>query len=190
MMNTLAPNKIPTVKKLIIAVSIVIPLVVGALFRIRIPGDLSFLPPIYAGFNAATALLLILALFMVKQGKIELHRFFIRLALLLSLLFLVCYVAYHLTSDPTQYGDLNHDHILSDAEKASAGTWRTIYFVTLISHIGLSMVVIPMVLYAYLFAWAGQYEAHKKLVRFAYPIWLYVAITGVVVYWMISPFYR
>ena len=190
MMNTLAPNKIPTVKKLIVAVSIVIPVVVGALFRIRIPGDLSFLPPIYAGFNAATSLLLILALFMVKQGKIELHRFFIRLALLLSLLFLVCYVAYHLTSDPTQYGDLNHDRILSDAEKASAGNWRLVYFVTLISHIGLSMVVIPMVLYAYLFAWAGQYEAHKKLVRFAYPIWLYVAITGVVVYWMISPFYR
>ena len=78
MMNTLAPNKIPTVKKLIVAVSIVIPVVVGALFRIRIPGDLSFLPPIYAGFNAATSLLLILALFMVKQGKIELHRFFIR----------------------------------------------------------------------------------------------------------------
>lgn len=189
-MNTLAPNKIPAVKKLIITVSIVIPLVVGALFRIRIPGDLSFLPPIYAGFNAATALLLIIAVWMIKQGKIELHRFFIRLALLLSLLFLVCYVAYHLTSDPTPYGDTNHDHILSNEEELAVGNWRLIYFMILISHIGLSMIVIPMVLYSYLFAWAGQFEAHKKLVRFTYPIWLYVAITGVVVYWMISPFYR
>ena len=189
MMNTLAPNKIATYKKLIIAVSIVIPLVVGALFRIRIPGDLSFLPPIYAGFNAATAMLLVLALGAIKQGKIELHRFFVRLSLMLSLLFLVCYVAYHLTSDPTFYGDLNHDGILTSLEKDAAGSMRSVYYMILISHVGLSIVVIPMVLFAYLYAWSGEYARHKRLVKFAYPIWLYVAITGVVVYWMISPYY-
>ena len=189
MMNTLAPHKIATYRKLIIAVSIVIPLVVGALFRIRIPGDLSFLPPIYAGFNAATALLLILALVVIKQGKIALHRFFVRLALMLSLMFLVCYVAYHLTSDPTFYGDLNHDGTLTSLEKDAAGSMRSMYYITLISHIGLSMVVIPMVLFAYLYAWSGDFIKHKRLVKFAYPIWLYVAITGVVVYWMISPYY-
>ena len=189
MMNTLPQSKIPTVKKLIIGVSIVIPLVVGALFRIRIPGDLSFLPPIYAGFNATTALLLVLALIVIKQGKMELHRFFVRLALMLSLLFLVCYVAYHLTSDPTYFGDINHDGKLTSLEAASAGSMLLIYRIILISHIGLSMVVIPMVLFAYLHAWAGDYTSHKRLVKFAYPIWLYVAITGVVVYWLISPYY-
>ena len=187
-MKTLDSNKIAPYKKLIIVISILIPLVVGALFRIRISGNLSFLPPIYAGFNAATSLLLILALIMIKQGKISLHRVFVRIALLLSILFLVCYVAYHLTSDPTVYGDINHDGILSDDE-ANLSPYRGLYFALLISHIGLSMGVIPLVLYSYLHAWAGDYSRHKKLVKFAYPLWLYVAITGVVVYFMIAPFY-
>ena len=114
MMNTLAPSKIPTYKKLILLVSVVIPIVVGLLFTMKkVPGDLSFLPPIYARFNAATAMLLISALVVIKKGKVEIHRFFVRLALLLSLLFLLCYVAYHLTSDSTYYGDLDHNGILS-----------------------------------------------------------------------------
>ena len=189
-MNTLAPDKVPFYKKLILLVSIVIPIVVGALFRIPpIPGDLSFLPPIYAGFNATTAVLLVLALLAVKQNKIELHRLLVRLALLLSLLFLVCYVAYHLTSETTYFGDLNHDGKLDGVEIAFAGNLRIIYYAILISHIGLSMAVIPLVLFAYLHAWAGNFQMHKKLVRFAYPIWMYVAVTGVIVYWMISPFY-
>jgi putative membrane protein len=107
---------------------------------------------------------------------------------LLSILFLACYVAYHLTSDPTVYGDINHDGILSDDE-ANLSPYRGLYFALLISHIGLSMGVIPLVLYSYLHAWAGDYTRHKKLVKFAYPLWLYVAITGVVVYFMIAPFY-
>jgi putative membrane protein len=156
-MKTLDSNKIAPYKKLIIVISILIPLVVGALFRIRISGNLSFLPPIYAGFNAATSLLLILALIMIKQGKISLHRVFVRI-------------------------------ILSDDE-ANLSPYRGLYFALLISHIGLSMGVIPLVLYSYLHAWAGDYTRHKKLVKFAYPLWLYVAITGVVVYFMIAPFY-
>lgn len=190
MMNTLTPSKIPAYKKLILLVSVVIPIVVGILFTMKkIPGNLSFLPPIYAGFNAATAMLLISALVAIKNGWVEVHRMFVRLALMLSLLFLVCYVAYHLTSDPTYYGDIDHNGILSEAEKIKAGSWRIIYFITLISHVGLSMVVIPLVLFSYLNAWAGNYEKHKQLVRFSFPIWLYVAITGVLVYWMISPYY-
>lgn len=189
-MNTLAPNKISSYKKLIVLVSIIIPIVVGVLFSIKkIPGNLSFLPPIYAGFNAATSILLIAALIAIKNGKTKAHRLFVRLALLLSILFLGCYVAYHLTSNPTYFGDLDHNGSLSDAEKVAAGKWRIIYFFTLISHIGLSMVVIPLVLFSYLHAWAGNYQKHKQLVRFSYPIWLYVAITGVLVYWMISPYY-
>ncbi|MEY4572349.1 MAG: hypothetical protein RLZ10_1582 [Bacteroidota bacterium] len=190
-MNTLNPNKIPFYRNLIIAVSIVIPLVVGALFSIEsVPGDLSFLPPLYAGFNATTAIFLIAALVFIKQGKTELHRLFVRMALMLSLLFLACYVAYHLTSDPTYFGDINHDSELSASEKLSVGNWRWIYFFILMSHIGLSMIVIPLVLFAYLRAWAGQFDSHKKIVRYAFPIWLYVAITGVIVYALISPYYK
>ena len=125
MMNTLTPSKIPAYKKLILLVSVVIPIVVGILFTMKkIPGNLSFLPPIYAGFNAATAMLLISALVAIKNGRVEVHRMFVRLALMLSLLFLVCYVAYHLTSDPTYYGDIDHNGILSEAEKIKAGSWR------------------------------------------------------------------
>lgn len=172
-MNTLNPDRFGFYKKLIIAVSIAIPVVVGILFKVRIPGNLSFLPPIYAGFNGATAVLLVFALWAIKSKKIELHRLLVRLALLLSILFLACYVAYHMTSDPTKYGGAN----------------PTAYYFILISHIILSMAVIPLVLFAYLNAWSGRFDTHKKITRIAFPIWLYVAVTGVVVYWMIAPFY-
>lgn len=188
-MNILSPEKKPIYKKIIIAVSVLIPIVVGALFRIRIAGNLDFLPPLYASFNAITAVCLIGALWAVKKNNIALHRQLVRVALLLSILFLGCYVAYHLTSDPTYYGDLNQDGVLSDSERIAAGNYRSIYFVLLVSHILLSMAVIPLVLFAYLEAWVGNFDRHKKLVKYAFPIWLYVAITGVVVYWMIAPYY-
>lgn len=188
-MNILPPEKKPRYKKIIIAVSVLIPLVVGALFRIRIPGNLSFLPPLYASFNAVTAICLIGALIAVKKNQIVLHRRLVRVALLLSILFLGCYVAYHLTSDPTYYGDYNKDGLLSESELLVAGNFRLIYFILLVSHILLSMAVIPLVLFAYLEAWVGNFDRHKKLVKYAFPIWLYVAVTGVIVYWMIAPFY-
>ncbi|HBW85424.1 MAG TPA: DUF420 domain-containing protein [Crocinitomicaceae bacterium] len=188
-MKTLKATQIKAYKNIIIAVSVLIPVVVGALFRIRIPGNLSFLPPIYAGFNGVTAILLIAALISIRRKKIELHRKLIRFSLLLSILFLICYVAYHLTSDPTYFGDSNKDGMLSSYEKAVAGNSRNIYTILLASHIILSMAVVPLVLFAYLNAWAGDFEKHKKIVRFAFPIWLYVAITGVMVYWLISPYY-
>ena len=188
-MNKLPEEKVKNYKLIITAVSIVIPLVVGALFRIKINGDLSFLPPIYASFNAATAVLLVFALIAIRKNQVSLHRQFVRMALLLSILFLVCYVAYHLTSDPTYYGDFDKNGQLSGDELFEIGAWRSIYWIILASHIGLSMVVIPLVLNAYLYAWMGDYSFHKKIVKFAFPIWLYVAITGVIVYFMISPFY-
>jgi len=104
----------------------------------------------------------------------NMHRKLIRFSLLLSLIFLVCYVAYHMTSDPTTYG----------------GSMPGIYYFILISHIGLSLVVVPLVLFTYLFAWQGNYEKHKKWTKISWPIWFYVAITGVIVYLMISPYYK
>jgi putative membrane protein len=170
----LPKEKVAIVRKIIIAVAIVVPLVVAALFKVKITGiDLGFLPRIYAGLNALTAFFLILALVAIKKKNVVQHRFFIRICLLLSILFLLLYIAYHMTSDPTIYG----------------GNYSVAYYFILISHIILSIAVIPVVLLTYLFAWEGDFERHKKWNRFAFPIWLYVAITGVIVYIMIAPYY-
>ena len=176
MMNTTLKNEaqIAKFRKLIIAVSIVIPVAVAALFGIKVDGiDLSFLPPFYAGINGLTAVLLIGALVAIKSKNMNLHQRLIQTCLVLSLLFLLCYVAYHMTSDSTPYG----------------GDMKALYYFILISHIVLSVAVIPVVLFTYLFAWEGKFEKHKKWTRFAFPIWLYVAVTGVIVYLMISPYY-
>lgn len=174
MSTTLHPEKVKNARKLIIVLSIVIPLAVAILFKVKIPGyDLSFLPPFYAGINGLTAILLIGALIAIKNKNVNLHQTLIQSSLFLSVLFLLCYVAYHITSDSTEYkGDL-----------------PGVYFPLLISHIVLSVAVIPIVLFTYLFAWQGDFVKHKKWTKFAFPIWLYVAITGVIVYFMISPFY-
>ncbi|MCF8408662.1 MAG: DUF420 domain-containing protein [Crocinitomicaceae bacterium] len=175
-MSTTLKNEaqIAKFRKLIVIVSIVIPVAVAALFGIKVEGvDLSFLPPFYAGINGVTAILLITALVAIKSKNMRLHQRLMQVCLGLSLLFLLCYVAYHMTSDSTPYG----------------GSMKAVYYSILISHIVLSVAVIPLVLFTYLFAWEGKFHKHKKWTRFAFPIWLYVAITGVVVYWMISPFY-
>jgi putative membrane protein len=165
------------IRKIITIISIVLPLAVAALFVIKIDGiDLSFLPKIYAGINALTAVLLILALIFVKQRKLKLHENVIKICMVLSILFLLCYVAYHMTSDSTKYGN-------PDA------TARLTYFLLLITHIILSVAVIPMVLFSYLHAWEGNFEKHKKLTKITWPIWFYVAVSGVIVYLMISPYY-
>ena len=172
--TSLHPDKVKNARKLIIVLSIVIPLAVAILFKVKIPGyDLSFLPPFYAGINGLTAILLIGALIAIKNKNVNLHQTLIQSSLILSVLFLLCYVAYHITSDSTAYkGDL-----------------PGVYFPLLISHIVLSVAVIPIVLFTYLFAWQGDFVKHKKWTKFAFPIWLYVAVTGVIVYFMISPFY-
>ncbi|MES2800180.1 MAG: DUF420 domain-containing protein [Bacteroidota bacterium] len=184
------PKKIKNAKIAIIAASIAVPLVVIVLFGVKIEGlDLTFLPPIYAGINGVTALTLVMAVWAIKNKNQNLHRRLIRVSLLLSLLFLVGYVAYHMTSDSTMYGDLDGDKLLSMDEKKSVASSAMIYYFILISHILLSVFIIPLVLFAYFRAWTGDYERHKKIVRFAFPFWLYVAVTGVVVYLMIKPYY-
>lgn len=169
-------NKEEKYKKLIIAVSVVIPLVVAILFGVKVEGyDFSFLPPIYASINGLTALLLVFALLAIKNKRRALHEGLMKVCIALSLAFLLMYVAYHMTSNSTAFG--------------GEGIIRYVYFSILISHILLSIVIIPLVLFTFVRAWAGSYERHKKLARITFPIWLYVAITGVIVYWMISPYY-
>ena len=158
-------------------VSIVIPVVVAILFTVKIPNvaSLSFLPPIYATINGITAVILLLALKAIKSKNINLHKNLMKTAIALSLAFLLMYVAYHMTSDSTPYG--------------GEGFFRYVYFFILISHIILSIGIIPMVLFTYVRAFTRQFEDHKKIARYTFPIWLYVAVTGVIVYLMISPYY-
>ncbi len=172
-------NKLNTMKSKyqfwVNVVSIAVPVVVALLFKVRLPNvePLSFLPPIYASINGATAFLLISALIAIKNNKRKLHERFMKIAIACSLIFLVMYVAYHMTSDPTKY----------------KGSVSILYYSILVSHILLSIVVIPLVLISYVRAYLGDYDSHKKIVKFAYPVWLYVAVTGVIVFFMISPYY-
>ena len=162
---------------LITIVSIVIPLVVAVLFGVKIPNvaPLSMLPPIYATINGLTALVLVLAVVAIKNGRQKQHENLMKTAIALSLAFLVMYVAYHMTSDSTPFG--------------GTGAIKYVYFFILISHILLSIAIIPLVLRTYAKAYLKQFEAHRKLAKITFPSWLYVAITGVVVYLMISPYY-
>lgn len=162
--------------KLIVALSVIIPIAVAALFRIRIPGvDLSFLPPIYASTNGLTAILLVAAVMAIKNGNRALHEKLMKSSMILSGLFLVMYVAYHMTSDPTPYG--------------GQGFMAGFYYTILISHITLSVAVIPLVLFTYVRALNERFDKHRKLAKITFPVWLYVAVTGVMVYVMISPYY-
>ncbi|WP_406685013.1 DUF420 domain-containing protein [Seonamhaeicola sp. MEBiC1930] len=162
--------------KLIVILSIVIPLAVAALFGIRIDYELPvFLPPIYACINAATALVLVLAFIAIQNKKIKLHERLMKFAIMLSVLFLLMYIAYHMTSDSTKFG--------------GDGTTKYFYYFILITHIVMSIAVIPFVLITYVRAITNNIEKHKKIAKITFPLWLYVAVTGVVVYLMISPYY-
>ena len=157
-------------------ISITIPVVVAILFGVRVDYELPvFLPPIYSSLNALTAVLLVLALAAIKSKKIKLHQRLMQTCIALSLIFLVMYIAYHMTTDPTPFG--------------GEGFTKSMYFFILISHIILSIALIPLVLISYVRAFQEEFPAHKKISKITFPIWLYVAVTGVVVYLMISPYY-
>lgn len=162
--------------KLIVVLSVVIPLAVALLFGVKIDMELPlFLPPVYATINALTVVLLIAAVVAIKKGNRKMHELLMKVAILCSLVFLVLYVLYHMTSDSTPYG--------------GEGSLRLLYFVILISHIVLSIAVIPFVLLTYVRAITNNFDLHKKIAKITFPLWLYVASTGVVVYLMIAPYY-
>jgi putative membrane protein len=179
----------------IIVVSILIPVVVAILFTVKLKDlgfevePLSFLPPIYASINGVTALLLILGVIAIKNGNQKVHERLMTMAIACSIAFLVMYVAYHMTTDSTVYGDIDGNKILDATEKENVGFMRVVYLFILLSHIALSIVIIPLVLITYVRALALRFDKHKKIAKITFPLWLYVAITGVVVYLMISPYY-
>jgi putative membrane protein len=167
--------------KWIVALSVIIPLAVAGLFGVNLRKlgfnvePLTFLPPIYATVNGLTAVVLIIAVTAIKNNKIKLHENLMKTAIALSVSFLLMYIAYHMTSDSTKFG--------------GEGTIKYVYYFILITHIILSIAVIPFVLITYVRAISNNFERHKKIARYTFPLWLYVAITGVVVYFMISPYY-
>jgi putative membrane protein len=165
--------------KLITILSVVIPVAVAALFGVSFKKlgidvePFTFLPPIYASINALTALLLVVAVIAIKNGNRKLHENLMKLAIACSVAFLLMYVAYHMSSESTKY----------------LGEYKMVYYFILISHILLSIAIIPLVLITYVKALAQRFDKHKKIAKITFPIWLYVAVTGVIVYLMISPFY-
>jgi putative membrane protein len=179
----------------IIAVSILIPVAVAILFSVKLKDfgiqvePLSFLPPIYASINGVTALLLIMGVIAIKNGNRKVHKRMMTTAIACSLVFLIMYVAYHMTADSTVFGDVNHDGLLDTTEKTNAGSMRLVYLFILLTHIALSIAIIPLVLFTYVRALAQRFDKHKKLAKITFPLWLYVAVTGVVVYLLISPYY-
>ncbi len=143
-----------------------------------------------AVINSMVAVLLLAGLFTVKQKSYMLHKKIMLTAISLSVLFLISYIAHHVLAGDTKFGDLDHDGILSIDEKTAAGSLRLIYYFILITHIPLAAVILPFILFTAYRALTGEYDKHKKLVRITWPIWFYVAVTGVVVYLMISPYYN
>ena len=152
-------------------------LLVVSMRRIKIPTDIdfTFLPPLYSGTNALVAVILICGLIFIKKGRVEQHRKAMTVAMLLSAIFLVMYVIYHVTTPETKY--------------CGIGLIRNLYFFLLISHIILAAVILPFILFTYIRAYTNQFEKHVKLAKWVFPLWLYVAATGPILYLMLRPCY-
>lgn len=171
----------------------VVLLLVGAMRRVKLPlpegWDLSFLPPFHASVNALTAVVLLLALYFIKQKNVSAHRKAIYVAMGLSVLFLLSYVAYHFTTPETIYGDVDGNGRLDEGELAAVGSARTVYLLLLLSHIVLAAVSLPFILFTFIRGFTHQVERHRRMARWVFPLWLYVAVTGPICYWMLKPFY-
>ncbi|MBX2933097.1 MAG: DUF420 domain-containing protein [Ferruginibacter sp.] len=181
-------------KLLIFTVSFVVFAAVVALGKIKLnvnPGfDVHIFAKVNAIINSIVAVLLLAGLFAVKQKKYQLHKKIMLSAILLSVLFLISYIAHHLLAGDTKFGDINHDGILSIDEKVLAGKIRLVYYFVLLTHIPLAAIILPFILFTAYRALTGEFDKHKKLVRITWPVWLYVAISGVIVYLLISPYYN
>lgn len=181
-------------KLLIYTVSFVVFAAVVFLSKYKLDVDLGFNVHVFAKVNAIinsmVAILLLAGLFTIRQKKYELHKKIMLTAISLSVLFLLSYIGHHLLAGDTKFGDLNHDGIVSVDEKALAGNLRMFYYFILVTHIPLAAIILPFILFTAYRALTGEYDKHKKLVRITWPVWFYVAVTGVVVYLMINPYYN
>lgn len=190
---TAYPEKEKGLKIALWVASVAVLLLVGAMRQYKLPvpegWDVGFLPAVNATLNALTAVALVFSLYFIKQGKVVAHRNTNGLALVFSVLFLLCYVVYHFTTQEVKFGDVDHDGIVSAAEAAAVAGQRTLYLVILFSHITLAGILLPFILLTTLRALVGKYTMHRKMARIVWPLWLYVAITGPVVFWMLREYY-
>jgi putative membrane protein len=178
------------------AVSIIVFLAVAGMSRINLskvvtlPFDVHIFATINAVVNSMVAILLVAGIVTVKNKNYEVHKKIMLTAIALSVIFLLSYICHHLFAGETKFGDLDHDTILSLNEKMMAGSTRYIYYALLLTHIPLAAIILPFILFTAYRALTGEYDKHKKLVRITWPVWFFVAVSGVIVYVMISPFYN
>ena len=176
------------------SVSIIVFLAIAILSKVKLNVDLGFNPHLFAKANAfinfSVTILLLAGLWAIKRKKYLLHKRIMVAAIVLSILFLVSYICHHLFAGETKFGDIDHNGIVSLDEKTMAGSLRIVYYFILGTHIPLAGIILPFILFTAYRSLTGEYERHKKLARITWPVWLYVAITGVAVYLMISPYYR
>ncbi len=174
--------------------SVVVFIVVVVLGKFKLEVDLGFDVHIFAAINAfvnaTIAVVLLAALVAVKKQRYELHKKLMMGALVLSILFLLSYIAHHLLAGEAKYGDSNHDGIVDEAEKLAAGAMRMVYLIILITHIILAAIILPFILFTAYRGLTSEFTAHKKLAKITWPLWFYVAVTGPIVYFMISPYYQ
>ncbi|MBA4259563.1 MAG: DUF420 domain-containing protein [Chitinophaga sp.] len=174
--------------------SLVVFLIVVVLSKFKLDVEIGFDVHIFATINAfvnaTIAVVLVAALIAVKKKNYELHKKFMMTALVLSILFLLSYIAHHLLAGEAKFGDVNHDGIVDDAEKLAVGSIRIVYLIILATHIILAAVILPFILFTAYRGLTGEFPAHKKIARITWPLWFYVAVTGPVVYFMISPYYN
>lgn len=181
-------------KKLRIAAWIVsgaVLILVGLMRRVKLDVgiDFSFLPPIHAGFNVCVAISLVMALVYIKKKNVVVHQRWIFTAMTFSFLFLLSYVAYHFTTSETLYGDYNKDGVVSAIEKARAGGLRIAYLILLLTHIVSAAISLPFILFTFIRGFTGQVAGHRRMARYVWPVWFFVAVSGPVCYWMLRPFY-
>ncbi len=181
-------------KTLIWTVSIIVFAAVVLLSRVKLTVNLGFDVHLFATANAvinsAVAVLLLAGLFTAKQRNYQLHKKIMLFAIVLSVLFLVSYICHHLFAGETKYGDVNGDGVLSTEEATAAGSLRMVYFFILFTHIPLAGIILPFILFTAYRALTGEYEQHRRLTRVTWPVWFFVAVSGVIVYLMISPYYK
>ena len=174
-------------------VTAVVLLLVGLMRQVKIglPEGMSFhfLPPLHALLNTCAAIALILSVLSIRKGKVDLHQRWIYVAMGCSLVFLLSYVPYHFTTPETIYGDVDGNGELSEGERAEAGPMRMVYLVILLSHIALAALSLPFILLSFVYGYTNQFSRHRALAARVFPVWLYVAVTGPVVYLMLRPYY-
>jgi putative membrane protein len=180
-------------KQFIWAVSIIVFLAVAGLSKFKLQVNLPFNVHVFATINAVinsiVAILLVAGLVTIKNKNYVLHKKIMLAAIALSVLFLLSYICHHLLAGETKFGDIDHDGVLSLNEKMLVTGTKYFYYVLLLTHIPLAAIILPFILFTAYRALVGEYDKHKKLVRITWPIWFFVAVSGVVVYWMISPYY-